>query len=56
MVDVYNRHHVDMPFIKKNYKDALFELEIKGKIIANPALDQRRKRTFADRTVVTFPE
>jgi three-Cys-motif partner protein len=59
MIDVYNGHHVDRPFIKKNYKDALAKLEAEGKIVATPPADQRPKRndipTFADNVVVSFP-
>lgn len=27
MKDIYERHHVDRPFVKRNYKDALLALE-----------------------------
>src|SRR5262249_883229 len=32
MLQIYNEHHVDTPFIKKNYKDALTALEEKERI------------------------
>lgn len=58
MKDIYNRHHVGKAYIKKNYKDALNNLEHQGKIVANPPAQRRKKRqgkpTFADTVVVTF--
>ena len=53
MLDVYERHHVDKPYIKKNYKEALLKLESQQKIIVDPA--KRRKNTFADKVKITFP-
>ncbi len=53
MIEVFNRHHVGRRFIKKNYKDALIKLEQQGQITASPA--KRRKGTFADEVIVTFP-
>jgi three-Cys-motif partner protein len=52
MQRVYERHSVDTPFIKKNYKDALLALEAEEKIVANPP--KRKKGTFADHVVVSF--
>lgn len=53
MKEIYEQHSVDTPFIKKNYKDALLALEVEGRIKANP--DKRKKDTFADHVMVTFP-
>jgi hypothetical protein len=53
MIDVYAEHHVDTPFVKKNYKDALLKLEAANKITAEPA--KRREGTFGDYVLVTFP-
>ena len=36
MIDIYEQHHVDKRYIKKNYKDTLLKLEAEGKIITNP--------------------
>lgn len=59
MVDIYDRHHVDRPFIKANYKDVLRRLEEKSRIVTNPPAEKRKKqkevRTFADAVSVTFP-
>jgi three-Cys-motif partner protein len=54
MVDIYNRHNVGRPFIKRNYKAALLKLERAGKITASPS--KRRKDTFADGVLVDFPD
>jgi three-Cys-motif partner protein len=60
MVEIYEQHSVDRPYVKRNYKDALTTLEAKGKITAKPAASQRPKRggkpTFSDKVVVTFPK
>lgn len=59
MKQVYDEHHVERPFIKKNYKDALSKLETEGKITAFPPAEKRPKRkdvpTFADVVLVKFP-
>jgi hypothetical protein len=59
MGEVYNRHHVDRPFIKRNYKAGLVSLESKGKIACDPPAERRPKRkgvvTLADQVLVTFP-
>ena len=54
MKKIYELHNVGKCYISKNYKDALINLEVKGKIEALPALSNRRKGTFADSVVVTF--
>jgi len=55
MKKIYELHNVGKCYISKNYKDALINLEVKGKIEALPALSNRRKGTFADSVIVTFP-
>ncbi|WP_244435807.1 three-Cys-motif partner protein TcmP [Bradyrhizobium elkanii] len=52
MLQVYNEHHVDTPFIKRNYKDALLELESKALISAGRA---KKAGSFADDVVAIFP-
>ena len=58
MKDIYKQHHVDTPFISKNYKDALSDLEGKKLIICDPPASKRQrrngKRTFGDNVSVTF--
>jgi three-Cys-motif partner protein len=59
MIEIFNKHHVGMRYIKPNYKDALKNLETQGKITVNPPHEQRPKSrgevTFADSVIVTFP-
>jgi hypothetical protein len=53
MIDIYNEHHVDTPYIKKNYKDALLTLDAKKCISVHPVT--RKAGTFADHVKVKFP-
>ncbi len=59
MKQVFEKHQVGTPFVKKNYKDVLRQMEEEGVIVAQPPAEQRRmregKRTFADEVMVTFP-
>lgn len=59
MKEIYDQHHVGKPYIIKNYKTALGNLETKGKLIADPPANKRRKIkgeiTFADSVKVIFP-
>jgi three-Cys-motif partner protein len=59
MKEVYEQHHVGKPYISKNYKTALGNLEAQNKIVADPPANKRRKNkgeaTFADSVKVTFP-
>lgn len=60
MRTIYENHNIDTPYIERNYKDALRELEASGKVTCAPGADQRPKRkgevTFADHVRVTFPD
>ncbi|MFC4173593.1 three-Cys-motif partner protein TcmP [Microvirga sp. GCM10011540] len=56
MKEVYDSHHVDTPYLPKNYKSALVELEAAGRIQADPPAKSRKAGTFADKTLVTFPK
>lgn len=51
MIQVYDEHHVDTPFIAKNYKDALKFLEKQKQI----EVEAHRIGTFGDNVVVQFP-
>lgn len=59
MKEIYDQHHVGKPYISKNYKTALGNLEIRGRIVADPPANKRRKMkgeiTFADSVKVVFP-
>lgn len=52
MVDVYMKHSVDTPYIKKNYKEVLAKLADEGRVTVT---GNRRKGSFADHLVVAFP-
>jgi three-Cys-motif partner protein len=58
MRQIYENHSIDTPYTDKNYKEALRQLELAGKITANPSAAHRPKRagsvTFADQVKVTF--
>ena len=55
MEQIYMRHSVDRRYIKSNYKNVLSKMETAGKIEANPTASKRRRGTFGDSVVVTFP-
>lgn len=55
MNEVFEKHHVGKPYIKKNYKEALIKLEAEEKIVADPPADRRRRSTFSGNVKVTFP-
>ncbi len=56
VMDIYNAHHVDTPFVKKNYKTALLRLEEHGKITCATASGKKRKKgTMADHINIIFP-
>jgi len=53
MIDIYHEHNVGTPYIKKNYKAALTNLEAAERI--STSKPNRPKGTFADKVVATFP-
>jgi hypothetical protein len=55
MRNIYAKHNVGRRFIAKNYKDALKKLEEKKAIVCNPPSANRKKDTFGDSVLVTFP-
>jgi hypothetical protein len=57
MLEIYQQHNVDTPYIKTNYKEALKRLEEDGTIITKkPDRKNRRKGTFADNVLASFPD
>jgi hypothetical protein len=36
MKSIFESHHVGTPFIERNYKAVLGQMEVQGKIVANP--------------------
>ena len=55
VTEIYERHSVDTPYVMKNYKGCLTQLEAEGKIAVRSLKGARRKGTFADHLVVRFP-
>lgn len=56
-LEIYEQHSVDTPFLKKNYKQVLQELEAEGLITVTTRPDKKRKKgSFADHLIVAFPE
>ena len=55
--NIYERHSVDTPYIVKNYKEILMNLEDEGKIDVRSLRNfgKRRKGTFANHLLVKFP-
>ena len=56
MLKIYEDHNVDTPYVRKNYKEVLGKMEAAGKVAAEPSSANRRKNTFADHVIVTFPK
>ena len=59
MEQVYEEHNVGRPYVKKNYKQVLGNMEANGRISVDPPAIKRRKWkgevTFADDVLITFP-
>jgi three-Cys-motif partner protein len=59
MNEIFESHNVNTPYIERNYKDVLLNLERNQKIVTNPAAAQRRpyngQPSFAGTVTVTFP-
>lgn len=55
VANIYERHSVDTPYVIKNYKETLKQLEAEGKVVVRSLQGIRRKRTFADHLLVGFP-
>jgi three-Cys-motif partner protein len=53
---LYERHSVDTPYIKKNYREALIQLEVEDAITIRSTKGTRRKGTFPDHVMIKFPE
>ena len=58
MKEVFDAHNIDTPFVEKNYKRVLVQMEQRGEIIADPPAEKRRRRagerTFGPTVKVTF--
>jgi three-Cys-motif partner protein len=56
MVDIFRQHNKGKPFIDKNYKDVLYQMEQKGLLKAKPSWNKRKPNTFGNDVIVIFPE
>ena len=54
MKEVYEQHHIDKPYVKKNYRKALMDLEKEDKIKTNRVERKARKGSFPDDMLVSF--
>lgn len=52
---IYERHSIDTPYIMKNYKESLMQLEAEGKVAVRSLKGTRPKGTLADHLLVRFP-
>ena len=52
---IYEQHSVNKPYVLKNYKEILVQLENEGKITVRSVKGTRRKGTFANHLLVRFP-
>lgn len=52
--DLYDEHNVGRPYVERNYKDALKELEAEGKITVTTET-KRRKGTLPNHATIIFP-
>lgn len=53
---VYLEHSIDRPYIKKNYTDALLQLEVRGKVAMTTFGEARRQKgKLGPKTLIHFP-
>ena len=53
--DIFNRHNVGTPFILKNYKSAISDLDNQGKVSTNRTDQHKKRNQCPEHIVVTFP-
>jgi three-Cys-motif partner protein len=53
--EIFKQHNVGRPFVKRNYKRVLIEMEEDCLIKCEPDAGNRNRGTIADRILVTFP-
>lgn len=53
---IYQTHSVDTPYVKKNYKAVIEELEKGGVVSVNSTKGKRRRGTYPDHVRIKFPE
>ncbi len=52
---IFDKHHVGTPFIKRNYKTVLKEMEAYGQVACDRPAGKRKRGTLADDVRVSFP-
>lgn len=52
--DIYETHNLGTPYLKRNYKEALKQMESQELISATPPSSERRRDTIADTVVIHF--
>ncbi len=56
---LFEAHHIDTPFVKANYNDALHQLEEAGRVSVQRPPKSKPKRngkfTYGEKTIITFP-
>lgn len=55
VAEIYEYHSIDTPYVMRNYKETLTQLEAEGKVAVRSLKGTRRKGTFADHLLVRFP-
>ena len=55
VASIYENDSVDTPYVMKNYKETLKQLEVDGEIAVRSLKGTRPKGTFADHLLVRFP-
>ena len=53
---LYEKHSIGKPYIERNYKDVLLQLEANGKITTKPPSHERRPGTFGEKVEIIFPK
>ena len=53
---IYERHSVDRPYVRKNYRETLVQLEKENLITVRSDKNKRRSGTFPDHVLIKFPK
>lgn len=52
--EIYMKHSIGRPYIRKNYREVLLKLEESGEVMIIDPENRRRNNTLADRCLITF--
>jgi len=53
---IYEQHSIDKPYISKNYREMLSQLEKEHAVTVRSEKDKRRAGTYPDHVLIKFPE